>query len=85
MDFTDTTIATGHYYDIDCRYGYKTVLLDGTTNKIADLTAASDLATFHLAADPEVVGGANNINVTGSAIDANTKVTVTYTRRYIGI
>jgi len=86
LDFTGTTIAVGHYYDIDCRYGYKTILYDGgTTSKIADLTSASDLATFHLAADPEVLGGANNITVTGTSATAATKVEMTYFDRYIGI
>jgi len=86
LDFTGTTIAAGHYYDIDCRYGYKTILYDSTTtSKIADLTGASDLATFHLESAPEVLGGHNNFTVTGTSATAATKVQMTYFDRYIGI
>ena len=46
LDFTGTTIAVGDNYQIDTRYGYKTVL-DGTSiNRIANLTSDSDLADF---------------------------------------
>ena len=84
LDFTGITIAGGDTYTIDCRFGYKTVKNAAGTNKIADLTAASDLATFHLGADPEVSGGANAFTLTGTSTDANTTVTVTYNERFVG-
>ncbi len=84
LDFTGITIAGGDTYTIDCRFGYKTVKNAAGTNKIADLTAASDLATFHLGADPEVSGGANAFTLTGTGTDANTTVTITYNERFVG-
>lgn len=85
LDFSGVTIAAGHYYDIDLRYGYKTVLLDGITNKVSDLTSDSDLATWHIATTPEAVGGINSINVTGTNVTAATSVAINYPIRYIGV
>lgn len=85
LDFTGTTIANGKYYEIDCRFGAKTVVDSDGANRIATLTAESDLATFHLAPDPESVGGYNSLRVTGSAVSASTKVEVTYFARYLGV
>lgn len=84
LDFTGITIASGDTYTIDCRFGYKTVKNAAGTNKIADLTAASDLVSFHLGADPEVSGGANAFTLTGTGTDANTEVTITYNERFVG-
>ena len=80
LDFTGITIAAAHYYDIDCRYGHKTVIDNHGTNKIADLTAASDLATFHFAENQ-----VNSIHVTGSAVTAATKIEISYYERWLGI
>lgn len=85
LDFTGITISAGDSYTIDCRFGYKTVKNAAGTNKIADLTSDSDLATFHLGADPEVSGGSNAFTLTGTSTDANTQVTVAYYNRYVGI
>ena len=79
LDFTGITIAGGDTRVIDCRYGYKTVKNAAGTNKIADLTAASDLATFHL--EP----GDNAFTLVGTGTDANTQVTVRFNPRHIGI
>lgn len=86
LDFTGVTINAGDYYDIDLRYGYKTVVDSSGVNKIADLTSDSDLATFHLA--HAVDGSAsrvNSINVTGSVVTAATEVYLQYYTRYRGI
>lgn len=85
LDFTGVTIAAAHYYDIDTRYGYKTVMLDGITNKISDLTSDSDLATFHIAPHPEVANGLNSINISGINITAATKIEIVYFAIYVGI
>ena len=79
LDFTGVTIAAGDTYTIDCRYGLKTVKNAAGTNKIADLTSTSDLATFHL--EP----GDNSFTLEGTGTDANTQVTVAYNPRYIGL
>jgi len=46
LDFTGTTIAAGDNYQIDTRYGYKTVLDGSFVNRIANLTSDSNLADF---------------------------------------
>ena len=85
LDFDGIEIAAGVYYDVDCRYAHKTVVDDGDTNKIADLTNDSDLATWHLAADPDVADGLNGVRVTGSAVTAATQVYVQWFDRFVGI
>lgn len=85
LDFDSVTIAAADYYDIDCRYAYKTVLDSNEVNKIADLTEDSDLATWHLAADPDVTDGQNGIQVTGSAVTAATEVTIQWFDKFVGI
>ncbi len=85
LDFTGTTIGAGTYYELDLRYGYKTVVNSAGANQIAILTADSDLATFHLAADPEVEGGINSITVAGQDAGEATSVAMTWYERFIGI
>lgn len=85
LDFDGVTIDAADYYDIDCRYAYKTVLDSNEVNKIADLTEDSDLATWHLAAHPDVTDGQNGVQVTGSAVTAATEVTVQWFDRFVGI
>lgn len=84
LDFTGITISGGDSYTIDCRFGYKTVKNAAGTNKIADLSSGSDLATFHLGADPEVSDGNNAFTLTGTGTDSNTQVTVAYYERFVG-
>lgn len=86
FDFTGTTIAAGDYYDIDCRYGYKTVVDSTGANKIATLTSDSDLATFRFLAAVDGSGVRNNsISVTGSSVTGATKVELSFFTRYGGI
>lgn len=85
LDFTGTTIAGGDYYDIDCRYGHKTVLDAAGASKIDKLTTDSDLATFHIERHPAVANGINSLQITGSGINAATKIDLTYWVRYIGL
>jgi hypothetical protein len=86
LDFTGTTIAAGDFYDIDCRYGNKTVVDSLGASQIADLTDDSDLATFRLV--PSDTGQATRINtfsVTGSSVTAATNVELTFNTRFSGI
>jgi hypothetical protein len=85
LDFDGVTIDAGHYYDIDCRYSEKTVVDDEDTNKIADLTTDSDLATWHLASDPDIADGLNSIRVTGSSVTAATEVYIQWLDKFVGI
>ena len=77
------TIAAGHYYDIDLRYGYKTVVDETGVNKISTLDAGHDLATWHLAAHPEAMGGVNVIEVTASAVNEVSAVQISWLDRYM--
>lgn len=85
LDFTGITIAGGTYYDIDLRYGYKTVVNNSGTNKVADLTADSDLAIWRLETDPDAPQGINSLRVRCSSATLTTRVTLTYYDRFIGI
>lgn len=87
LDFTGTTIAGGEHYDIDCRYGYKTVIDQDGANVIADLTDDSDLATFHLRVRDARIGNAsvNTFHVTGTAITPATSIRLVWYDRFLGI
>lgn len=79
LDFTGTVIDAGDYYDIDLRYGIKTVKDSNGDNKIGDLTSDSDLSTFNL------VQGTNSIRVQGTAVTEATTVYLSWFDRYTGI
>ena len=81
LDFTGITITAGTYYDIDTRYGFKTVKNEAGENKIAELTDDSDLGTFHLSAAPYATGGVNIISIAGTAVTGGSAV-ITYYNRY---
>jgi hypothetical protein len=85
LDFTGTTIGESDYYDIDLRYGYKTIEDSAGTNKIADLTSDSDLATWSLLCDPDAPDGINSIQVTGIAATEATNVYIHWYERYLGL
>ena len=80
LDFTGVTIGSGVYYEIDLRYGYKTIKNNGGVNKISDLTSDSDLGTFHIAPSPYAVGGVNAFQITGTATNASSAVIYYYNR-----
>lgn len=85
LDFTGITIAAGDYYDLDLAYDAKTVVNASSVNKIADLTDDSNQATFCILDDSIVEDGTNSIRVTGSGINAATKVDLSFYTRYIGM
>lgn len=73
------TIGAGAYFDIDLSYGKKTVYDNLGVNRIATVSATSDLATWAL--NP----GANTISVTGTGTTAASDLTFTFYNRYTGI
>lgn len=85
LDFTEITISSEDYYDIDTRYGYKTVTNKLGGNRIMDLTTDSDLATFRLAAEPEAMQGENNILVTGTSAGEETQIIFGWRERYLSM
>ncbi len=79
LDFTGTHIAAGVTYQIDCRYGYKTVVELPSTDRIDKLTDDSKLSTFRLRP------GLNDISVWGGNITSATSVIIDYYNRYLGV
>jgi Phage tail protein len=78
-------IGAGTTYIFDLRYGYKTVKTTAGVNKIADVTAASNLATFAIVPAPTATGGVNSITVTSSSSSSPAEVSLTYYTRFVGI
>jgi len=85
LDFTGTTISAGTYYDIDCRYGHKTIVDNSGTNRISNLTSDSDLSTWSLVPAPTVLGGVNSITAFGLSANQDTSVDINWTERYLGV
>jgi len=85
LDFTGTTIGTGTYYEINCAYGYKTVMDSSGTNRIDKLTSYSNLSEFALWPHPLVLDGDNSLRVTASGLSDASLVSVTWFDRYWGL
>lgn len=85
LDFTGYTVTAGHYYDIDCRFGLKTVTSDLGVYKNSELTDASNLATFHIAPPSKTAGGINPIRVTASAVTQSSKVEFSFFKQFLGV
>jgi hypothetical protein len=85
LDWTGTAIAAGEQRIVDLRYGRKTVIDEAGADAIAELTTDSDLATWHLAAAPDALGGINSVQVTGTNVTAATTVVLQYLTRYISL
>lgn len=83
LDLTGTTIAGGDYYEVDTRYGRKTVVDAGGVNRYAKLVG--DLSTFHLAGHPEAIDGLNDLRVSGSGITSATEMYLSFYVRYSGM
>lgn len=83
LDFSGVTISDT--YTIDLRPGFKTVVDSAGNNKIADLTADSDISTFCLQPHPTVQNGANELQVNGTSTSATTNVSILYYIRLLGI
>lgn len=84
LDFTGYSLTSTEYIEIDTRYNFKTVVDQAGVNRLDKLTDASDLATFHLASDPDAPGGVNSITATGTGINNVTEIFFQYRDRYIG-
>ena len=78
-------IAAGTTYTFDLRYGYKTVVDQNGANVLANISAASNLATFNLAPMPQISGGVNGIQITATGGTSASSVTLTYNDRFIGV
>jgi hypothetical protein len=81
----NAAIAAGRTYTINLQYGYKTVIDDLGANRYGEITAASTLATWNVAADPEAPGGVNTITIAGTGATSTSAVQLQYYTRYDGI
>jgi hypothetical protein len=52
-------------------------------NKVSTLAAGHDLATWHIAAHPEALGGVNVIEVVASAVNEQSAVQISWLDRYL--
>jgi len=93
LSFPNLTLGAGEQLIIDCRYGHKTVTtklvsdLPDTpgVNRIAEPSADAHLSTWALEADPEVLGGKNDLEIIGTGAGDATEVFVLYRHRTLGI
>jgi hypothetical protein len=85
IDLGVNTLDAGESVTIDCTPGQKTVTHSVDGNVQSWLTTDSDLATFHIAADPEAPGGINDIQVAIDDAAAATTILLTWYVRYIGM
>jgi hypothetical protein len=83
IEFT-IDIAPGRTVTIDLTENAKTVVDDLGNNLIGGITSDSDLATFHLAPDPEAAGGVNTLRLRGDNPTGSTDVSLAYFNRYFG-
>lgn len=79
-------VAPGEVVTINLEYGQKTVTNQLGTNLIGTVTTTSDLATFHIAPNPEAPLGVNQLVAYGdAAVLGQTEVRIEWYTQYIGI
>ena len=78
-------VDPGQVVTVDLSYGSKTVLDQDGNNLIGGLTADSDLATFHIAPEPEAPLGVNQMRLQGMHATGVTDIEIRYFDRYFGI
>lgn len=78
-------VDPGRVVTIDTTEGFKTVTDDLGNNLIGILTSDSDLATFHIAPDPEAPLGVNAMRLQGKHPTHETSVEIRYFTRWFGI
>lgn len=85
LDLTGTILGSGDTYVIDLRYGYKTVTEDDGTNRIAALSANSDLATWRLASILETANGKNVIQFNVTDMTVASRLDISYVNRFVSL
>lgn len=70
---------------IDTRYGYSSVTSQNGQSLLSTLSVDSDLTAFALLPHPDVANGQNKLRVRGTSVTAQTRITIQYYNRYIGV
>lgn len=92
LDFTaegGVAIGLGEFVEIDLSYGVKTAVDQNGNSVERFLTDESDLATWHLSYNTELLDsgnrstGSNTIRVRGNAASTVTRVEIAYFNRYV--
>lgn len=78
-------VDPGDTVTIDLPFGDKSVEDSAGNSLIGSILPESDLATFHVAPDPEASGGTNPIEIIGAGAGTATNIEVQYNDRFIGI
>ena len=78
-------ISAGRTVTIDLEYGAKSIVDDLGANLIGNLSPDSDLATFHIAPNPEATNGVNVLTLTGTNPTGATSVQIQFFTRYFGL
>lgn len=85
LDFTHTLDSDDIRY-INLNYGHKTVLDQNGDSALSELSEESDLATFHIAADPEAPGGINQFLISMDNREAASSYVLMYFyNRYLSL
>jgi len=78
-------VSLGEIVTIDLTPGDKTITNQVGVDLYGTLVDPTDIATFHLGADPEVANGSNIINVTaGGVVAGQSALYLKYYRRFVG-
>lgn len=86
LNFPALTLLADQWIEIDLAYGAKTIIDQAGANRIAALSSNSDLATWHLAPDPDAPGGVNEINFTvATSATIAIGIKFEYAQHYIGL
>lgn len=81
----DDIIPTGQTWTINLSYGAKTVIDQNGVNQFAALNINSDIVNWGIFPDPAVLNGVNTISVSATDTTTDTKVSLFYSSRYIGV
>jgi hypothetical protein len=79
------TLAAGAVITIDLAPGVKTVLHSALGNVQDELTSDSDLGTWHIAAAPDAIGGANSIAVSFTNGSPASRLSIRFFTRYLAL
>jgi len=84
IQFT-SSVPAGDIWTIDLRYGKKTVVDTAGISQFASLSIYSDLINWGLYPDPTFDAGLQYLSVSATGTTSDSKVTMFWYDRYVGI